>query len=91
MAQPSIISFVLRSKNRFEVLKFLADGQKFSAQVEKHTGMYKTHVSRALKELQDKKLITCINQEDRSYKFYKLTALGKRTLDEIKDILQTID
>jgi len=59
------------------VLNSLLSGQRFSGQIEEQTGMYKSHVSRTLKELTQMKLITCSNPKDRSYKFYKITPTGK--------------
>ena len=53
-------------------------GQAIPAQIEKETGMYKSHVSRALKELQEIKVTKCTNPDDRNYKFYILTIEGKK-------------
>lgn len=89
MPNPNIISFLLRAKNRVRVLDTLTE-KKVSAQIEKQTGMYKSHVNRTLKELLEKKLIKCINPKDRSYKFYKLTIGGKKALSQVIKILKEI-
>ena len=90
MVKQNIISFVLRAKNRFKVLQVLSEGQKISAQIEKQTDMYKPHVSRTLKELLSNKLIVCTNPNDRNFKFYELTAEGKKVLSEANRILKEI-
>ena len=90
MVEQSTLSYVLRAKNRMKVLNALESERKISAQLEKETEMYKSHMSRTLKELQEKKLIKCINPKDRSFKFYELTSKGKRVLSRAKEILQDI-
>ncbi len=44
---------------------------------------YKSHNSVTIKELNEKGLIVCINPEDRSFKFYKITKKGKDVLKEV--------
>ena len=53
----------------------------------KKTEMYEGHTSRTLKELSDKKLILCRNQEDRVFRFYRITALGRKILEEAKKLI----
>ena len=48
--------------------------------------MYKSHVSRSVSELTNKKLIVCLNPKDREFKFYKITELGKKVITEVKRI-----
>lgn len=50
--------------------------------------MYKSHNSRTLKELAEKRLIICSNPNDRAYKFYKITTLGKNILKETEKIIK---
>ena len=75
-----LISFILRSKNRQDILKYLAEGNKTASELAKLTGMYKSHVSRTIKELLNEKLIECLNPKDRSYKFYRLASKTKKIL-----------
>ncbi len=86
MSNPKIISFVARSKRRIEVLKLLLNGKKSQPEIMKTTNMYKAHTSRTLKELLERKLIVCRNPEDRSFKFYRITPLGKKVLGEVNNI-----
>lgn len=87
MGNPKIISFIARSKRRIEVLKLLSNGEKSQPEIMKTTKMYKAHTSRTIKELLEKKLIVCKNPEDRTFKFYKITALGKKVLREVNNII----
>ncbi len=87
MTEASLISFVARSKRRIEVLKLLSKVQKISQpEIMRHSKQYKSHNSRTLKELIDNKLISCINPEDRAFKFYKITKKGKEILKEAERI-----
>ena len=90
MSERNVLSFVLRGKNRVKVLRSLKSGPKISAQIEKDTGMYKSHANRTLAELQEWKLIGCTNPDDRSFKFYELTSEGKRVLEQTEKILSTL-
>ncbi|MEK6832947.1 MAG: winged helix-turn-helix domain-containing protein [Nanoarchaeota archaeon] len=79
-----LISFVLRAKNRQEILKQLSLGNKTATELTKATKMYKSHISRTLKELLEERLIECLNPKDREYKFYKLTRKGKNLIKNLK-------
>ena len=88
MSNPKAISFIARSKKRLEILKLLYEKEKSQPEIMKITKMYKSHTSRIINELLDKKLIICRNPEDRVFKFYKITALGKKILKEVGWILR---
>ena len=88
MSNTSIISFIARSKRRLEILKLLAEKEKSQPEIMKITEMYKSHTSRTINELLEKRLIICINPEDRVFKFYKITTQGKKVFEEIKEILE---
>lgn len=85
-----MLSFVLRAKNRRNVLSLLTKGKLTPAQIMKKTGMYESHTSRALKELLNRKLITCKNPADRRFRFYAITASGKKIKKEAGRILREI-
>ena len=89
MSNPKIISFIARGKRRKEVLEFLNKfKEKSQSEIMKELKRYKSHNSRTIKELSDKKLIVCVNPEDRSFKFYKITKKGKNILKEAKRIYE---
>lgn len=84
---PSLISFVARSRKRRGILIMLCQKPMSQAEIRKSMSMYKSHVSRSLKELSEKKLIVCQNPKDRAFKFYKLTHLGAKAIKEVDKIL----
>ena len=88
MTYPNTISFIARSKRRIEILKLLSEKERSQPEIMKTTKMYKSHTSRILKELLKKKLILCRNPKDRTFKFYKITTLGKRVIKEVEEILK---
>ena len=74
-------AFILRGKNRKQILECLKQGRKTQAQLHQQTKLYRTHVRRVLIELINKKLVKCLNPKDRIYKLYELTKLGERIID----------
>ena len=70
-------------------MKLLEEREMSQVELMKKTEMYKGHTSRTLKELSDKKLIVCRNQEDRVFRFYRITTLGKRILEEARKLINT--
>lgn len=83
----TLLSYVLRSKKRRDILSCIAKDKQTASQLKKKTGMYESHVSRALKELSAKNLIKCENPKERRFKFYKITKTGKKTIGETEKIL----
>lgn len=77
-----LLSFLRRSKRRKDILRLLHDKPMTVVDIVKHTGMYKSHVSRALSELEKYKLVKCLNPSDRAFRYYKITSKGKRLIKE---------
>lgn len=86
MAGIYLATFVLRGKNRKEIMKILLEGNKTQAELHKITNMYRTHVRRTLNELISNKLVNCINPNDKRYKIYQLTPIGKNTMKKINNL-----
>ena len=86
MAGIYLATFVLRGKNRKEIMKILVEGNKTQAELHKITNMYRTHVRRTLNELISNKLVNCINPNDKRYKIYQLTPIGKSTMKKINNL-----
>ena len=81
-----LATFVLRGKNRKKIMEILLVGDKTQAELHKLTGMYRTHVRRTLNELISKKLVKCINPNDKRYKIYQITTIGKNTIKNINKL-----
>lgn len=73
-------AFVLRGKNRRAILRALKWGKQTPAQLHHHTGLYRSHVKRTLDELLARRLVQCLNPNDRTHKLYVLTAEGAAAL-----------
>ena len=83
MADVKLIGFVARAKRRKETLSMLSKHPQLSqSEIMRGLKQYKSHNSKTIKELTANGLITCINPEDRSFKFYKITKKGKDILKE---------
>ena len=67
-------------KKSLVVLVLCAASTFCFAQIEKETGMYKTHVNRTFRELKERNLINCKNPKDRYYQTYRITKHGKEVL-----------
>lgn len=78
-----LITFVLRGKIRKNVMFALAKTKQPNA-IAKEIQTHLSTTSRAIKELLDKKLVKCLNEQDPNYKLYELTDLGKYIIEEIK-------
>jgi len=69
------------------LLKTLEKKSMSQAELRKPTGMYKSHTSRTLSELSDKKLVKCLNPKDRAFKFYRITQLGMKIIKGVEKVI----
>ncbi|MEK6889517.1 MAG: ArsR family transcriptional regulator [Nanoarchaeota archaeon] len=76
------ISFVVSSAYRNKVLRAL-ENPKMPLKLSKELGINKTHISRALYELESKKLIKCLTPEARKGKIYEITDYGKEVIEQV--------
>ena len=79
------ISFVDSSSYRRKILEKL-DKPKTPSTLSKELNLNKTHVSRSLSELIDRKLIICLTPESRKSKIYTISEYGKKILEKQKGI-----
>jgi DNA-binding PadR family transcriptional regulator len=79
-----LVSFITRGSNRIIILGCLALEEMTPSQIKKKTNLYLSHISRVIQELQEKKLINCINPSSPTVKFYEITKKGK----QINDLVQ---
>lgn len=80
-----IISLLARSKNRVKVLKTLDKGDNIPSRISKEIGDNSNHVSKYLKSLKDAELVECLNENDKRYRFYRISDKGKYYLDKIEN------
>ena len=80
----SIISFLARSEKRVQILKSLNQGDKIPSIIGKEIGDSSHHVSKYLTSLKQRDLVICLNEEDKRFRFYRITAKGKYYLEIIE-------
>lgn len=81
-----LTGWVLRSKNRPEVLKLL-DIPLTPSQISKKLKLSLTHASKVARELEKRKLIECLNEENTMGRIYKRTEHGEK----IKEYLTQVE
>lgn len=80
----SIISFLARSDKRVQILKTLVESDKIPSIISKEIGDSNHHVSKYLKNLKEKGLVVCLNEDDKRFRFYSITPKGKKYLKIMK-------
>lgn len=77
------ISFLLSSKNRKKVI-FSLDKPKIPTELASSLGLNLSHVSRALTELSEKKLVECLTPKQKMGKLYSKTKLGNTVVSYLR-------
>ena len=77
------IAIIQRSKCKEIVLRSLNNGIKMPSKISKETEISIHHVSRYLKQLKEKNLVICLNEDYKQGRLYKITELGKEVLKHI--------
>lgn len=78
-------AFIIRSSYRKKVFLELSKPQRPS-QIAKTLDLRLTHITRALRELKQKKLVECLNPNETMGRFYRLTTKGKKILQEVNKL-----
>lgn len=80
-----LIHYILSVDRRiFVVREFQHSPIVQASNVAEKTGRSLQNISRALKELEKKGIVICVNPERRTWKRYILTETGKRVLNTLK-------
>ncbi len=79
------ISFVNSSSYRKKILEKLKE-PKTPSSLSKELEINKTHISRALAELLEKKLAICLTPESRKSKIYVISEYGKKIFEKQKTL-----
>ena len=79
-----IIGYVIASKYRLNILKSLNDTVKTPSLIAKDIDLRTNHVSNVLKDLKEKNLVVCLNEEAHKGRLYKNTDLGIEILKYIE-------
>lgn len=86
MVDWNTVSFVISGKLRFRILVELKDNESTPTDLSSVTNAPISHISKALKELEELNLITCLTPDRRKTKFYSITDTGKKVLEKINQL-----
>ena len=76
-------AYVKRSKNREKIINILATSRKTPSEIVEIMDARFSLVSALLTDLKKHKIISCINEEDKTGRLYNLTDLGKQIFEEL--------
>lgn len=79
------MGYVKASKHRTIILENLDNKMKTPTELGKIANIHTTHASKILKQLKDKKLVECLNEEDIKGRFYTTTKLGNEIIYYLKE------
>ena len=79
-----LYSFIMRSEERKKIL-FILENPITPTQIGKQVGKSVSHVSRTLKHFNEKGIVECLTPDEKVYKLYQLSKLGKEVLKYVKE------
>ncbi len=78
------VGYIKISKHRKTVFLALKDGPKMPSEIVQETTMRMDDVSRALRAMDNKGIVSCVNPEMKKGRLYALTSNGKKIINDIK-------
>lgn len=81
-------SYIKASNTRRKILLALEDNVLIPSEISKLVHVSPPHTSRALRDLEDKELISCLNPNIRVGKLFILTDFGKEVLKCVKKYIK---
>lgn len=78
-----IVGYVMASDYRTRILKSIGSDIKIPSAIAEDVGLRTNHVSNVLRDLKEKKLVICLNEDARKGRLYKNTDLGIEILKYI--------
>ena len=78
-----IVGYVMASDYRTNILKCIGKEIKIPSAIAEEVGLRTSHVSNVLKNLKEKNLVVCLNEEAKKGRLYKNTELGLQILEYI--------
>lgn len=73
--------WIYRGKQRKKII-FVLEKAKTPTQIKNETNIKVTNVSDVLRDMLNRKLVKCLNPEDKLGRFYELTSIGKQVKKE---------
>jgi len=80
------VSFVFSSRLRLKILLKLSKSKNTPKQLSISLKQPMSHVSKALKQLNERQLVECLTPSRRKGRLYDITQSGSKVLDEIGKI-----
>ena len=77
------VSLLKSSGYRFRIIQAIGNNTLTPSEIAKKINIRLNHVSLFLKELKDKRLVKCLNEESRKGRLYELTELGKNAINKL--------
>ena len=78
-----LVGYIMASDYRTKILKSIGESMKIPSAIAEEIGLRTNHVSNVLKDLKDKNLVVCLNEDVRKGRLYKNTDLGLEVLNYI--------
>ena len=78
------LGYVLASRYRQDIMLILTEGEKTPKEIADKTGLYLSHVSSTLSELERQGLVICLTPKLRRGRLFGLTKSGKRIAKELQ-------
>ena len=78
------VAYVGISKVRPNVLNYIGEDLKYPSKIAKELDIRIQHVSTVLRELKEKELVECINEDMKVGRLYRTTSKGKQVISLIK-------
>ena len=75
-----LVGYVMASDYRTKILKSIGDTMKIPSAIAEEIGLRTNHVSNVLKDLKEKNLVVCLNENARKGRLYKNTELAIEVL-----------
>lgn len=76
-----LIGYIVASEYRVNVLKSLTEDIKVPSVIAEEINLRTNHVSNVLRELKDKDLVICLNEDAKKGRLYKITQRGEEVLE----------
>lgn len=82
--EKALIGFVIASKARQDVLKFLVKNRPSRPmEITRKLSYDQPYITRTLQALEKKKLVECLTPDKKGWRVYSVTKLGKKIVDKI--------
>ena len=81
----SDVAYLTRSEKKKQILQLL-DKPKTPTQISKLLKMHRSSTSKILLQMEKKKFVICLNQEDKMARYYQASEKGLKALKELEEI-----